>query len=612
MSVGQKVSTTNDPQQATVSHASPISATKEDENSESRFQQQQQYASGSLLTEIKPQQCNKIFFGQDTSRVICKCDESHCDNLSFDWPTDSSHILRVESSKSGSRFKQTLLDLREHSLKEPSLLNVDESEVLIDLQVNKYKQQVLGFGASLSDSSASLLNKLSKSLRKRLLADYFSKEVGSNYNLVRTTIGGSDFSSRPYSLDDTIDGSEDFELKNFALAPEDMEDKIPLLKEISASRSVDENNFGTDKDDNDVKIFAASWSPPAWMKANNNLVRGRFKSGKKYMDAYARYIIKFLKEYESHGISIFSLSSSNEPLTPILLPDNIKFNSLEMSPSEMAMFVGNSLIPELIKNNYTAEKINLLLWDDNILGFDKYQAELMAVPLIREYTKAIGIHWYMHGWRQKMSYKDLHELKHIIPGNIWTISSEASFIGGPSAGNWTRGSKYAKDIIENLNAGNVAWIDWNMALNMSGGPTWVNNVLDSAIIVNPSEQVYYKNPMYYTIAHISRFLPPKSNVVPTKLWTRSNTLDNIRDINVVAAELTTTTIINHNNTNIYDPISQSPGFLRRFSIVIQNHGIKDRSVKLFAPNCKSSQQNDGSLLVFKLEAESISSLAINC
>ena len=47
----------------------------------------------------------------------------------------------------------------------------------------------------------------------------------------------------------------------------------------------------------------------------------------------------------------------------------------------------------------------------------------------------------------------------------------------------------------------AGWIDWNLALDMIGGPNWVGNFVDSPIIVNAKEDVFYKQPMYYHMGH---------------------------------------------------------------------------------------------------------------
>merc|ERR1712117_203836 len=61
--------------------------------------------------------------------------------------------------------------------------------------------------------------------------------------------------------------------------------------------------------------------------------------------------------------------------------------------------------------------------------------------------------------------------------------------------------------IEDLNHWAVGWTDWNMALDMEGGPNWAENVVDSPIIVNEETGEFYKNPSYYALGHISRYIP---------------------------------------------------------------------------------------------------------
>ena len=50
-------------------------------------------------------------------------------------------------------------------------------------------------------------------------------------------------------------------------------------------------------------------------------------------------------------------------------------------------------------------------------------------------------------------------------------------------------------------------MDWNLALNMEGGPTYINNTVDSPIIVNAAAGEFYKQPMFYAMGHFSKFLP---------------------------------------------------------------------------------------------------------
>lgn len=55
-----------------------------------------------------------------------------------------------------------------------------------------------------------------------------------------------------------------------------------------------------------------------------------------------------------------------------------------------------------------------------------------------------------------------------------------------------------------------------MALNEKGGPTYINNFVDSPIIVNSTGQEFYKQPMYYTFGHFSKFIPRDSTRISAK------------------------------------------------------------------------------------------------
>jgi glucosylceramidase len=61
-----------------------------------------------------------------------------------------------------------------------------------------------------------------------------------------------------------------------------------------------------------------------------------------------------------------------------------------------------------------------------------------------------------------------------------------------------------------LNHWATGWIDWNIALDTSGGPTYLHNYLDSPIIVNATANEFYKQPIFFSLAHLSKFVPPGS------------------------------------------------------------------------------------------------------
>lgn len=73
-------------------------------------------------------------------------------------------------------------------------------------------------------------------------------------------------------------------------------------------------------------------------------------------------------------------------------------------------------------------------------------------------------------------------------------------------GSWERGEYYLEDIVQVMNHWTAGWIDWNLALNLQGGPTWAKNWVDSPIIVDASKGEFYLNPTFYALAHVSKFV----------------------------------------------------------------------------------------------------------
>ncbi len=66
-------------------------------------------------------------------------------------------------------------------------------------------------------------------------------------------------------------------------------------------------------------------------------------------------------------------------------------------------------------------------------------------------------------------------------------------------------------MLEDLNNFASGWTDWNIALDMKGGPNWANNVVDAPIILNTDDKnEYYKNPMFYYLGHFAKFIDPGS------------------------------------------------------------------------------------------------------
>jgi glucosylceramidase len=56
----------------------------------------------------------------------------------------------------------------------------------------------------------------------------------------------------------------------------------------------------------------------------------------------------------------------------------------------------------------------------------------------------------------------------------------------------------------------TGWTDWNLALDLGGGPNWSGNFVDAPVIVNATADEFYKQPIFYAMGHFSKYIPEDS------------------------------------------------------------------------------------------------------
>ncbi|KAH7640596.1 calcium-binding mitochondrial carrier protein aralar1-like protein [Dermatophagoides farinae] len=423
--------------------------------------------------------CQHKSFGQEST--VCVCNSNHCDTIDPIQKSNPGIIQQFSTSKNGDRFARKELHF-EQSL---------SGGIEVNLYPDQKMQKIIGFGGALTDTSGYNFNRLSHQLQEHLIRDYFGAN-GIEYSAVRVTIGGSDMSQREYSNDDSND--DDTEFHHFALQQkEDLQYKIPFLKKTQSTN-------------HHMKLFGSAWSAPAWMKNNHDLGNGghlRGQPGDKYHRAFAQYLVKFMKAYQQHNISWWGLTVVNEP---------------EMSGEEQKNFIKKDLGPEL--ENQGFKNFNLMIYDWNIPGMKQFVETILRDHDAAKYVKGIAYHWYASNDQNRHDLKAIHEE---FP-KYFVLSTEAcEGFGGDSLGVWHTAENYANDVIKSLKNYVTGWIDWNMIVDMHGGPSWINQHLNAPIIVNADNHEYYKQPAFYVLGHFSKFLPPNS--VHIHLTTNSNHSD---------------------------------------------------------------------------------------
>ncbi|PQJ17219.1 glycoside hydrolase family 30 protein [Nonlabens tegetincola] len=404
-----------------------------------------------------------------------------------------------------------------NSLSQVQVFEQLDSVSTININPDKTYQKITGFGGAFTESSAYLLNNLSKSKRREVLEAYFSAD-GANYSLNRTHMNSCDFSLSQYSYAPVED---DLELQHFTVK-EDEADIIPMIKE---AMKISPDGF---------KLFASPWTAPPWMKDNKEWVGGKLLP--EYYDTWALFFSKYVEEYEKKGIPIWGFTVENEPHG-----NGDNWESMHYTPEEMTQFVQHHLGPHLEEKGY-GDKI-ILGYDQNRAGIREWVDVMYASQESSKYYDGTAIHWYESTYEvfpeelqyahEKAPTKYLIETEGCIDSEVpvwkndaWYWKKEATDWGWDWAPEdqkhlhpkYAPVNRYARDIIGCLNNWVDGWVDWNMVLDKQGGPNWFKNWCAAPVLVDTESDEVYFTPLYYVMTHFSRFIRPDAVVLDIK-WT---------------------------------------------------------------------------------------------
>ena len=358
-----------------------------------------------------------------------------------------------------------------------------ETEVCVFVDPAKTFQTFLGIGGALTDAVAETYYKLSKGKQKELITAYFDPKNGIGYTLGRTNIQSCDFSSSSYSyVSDTDPNFKTFSIEH------DRKYRIPFIKEAMATAS------------GKLTLFVTPWSPPAWMKTNNDVLHGG-KLKPEFDQAWANFYVKFIKTYEKEGIPIWGLSVQNEPMA------TQTWESCVYSAEEERDFVKNFLGPTLHKNGLATKK--LIFWDHNRDLIYQRVSTMLEDPEAAKYIWGIVFHWYETWSGSGMLYDNVNKVAEAFPNKnlIFTEGCQEKF-DFAHLNDWTLGEKYGTSMIHDFNAGTVGWTDWNILLDEHGGPNHAGNFCFAPVHANTAtDELIYTNAYYY-IGQFSKFIHP--------------------------------------------------------------------------------------------------------
>jgi glucosylceramidase len=353
------------------------------------------------------------------------------------------------------------------------LAQPDENYPTIMIDLDKTFQTIEGFGGAFTDAAAISFSKLSKDDQNLFMTMCFDPVKGNGYTLCRSTIHSCDYSAEMYTYAEV---ENDRELKHFTI-DHDRKYRIPFIRRALETAG------------GHIKIYASPWSPPAWMKTNNDMLHGG-QLKPEYFQTWADYFVKYVNAYKKEGIPIWGLTVQNEPMAVQV------WESCIFTAEEERDFVRDYLGPTLKNNNLS--DLKLMIWDHN-RGIMYQRAEVVYDdPEAARYVYGLAFHYYVGD-----HYDNVRMVHDAFPDKK-LIYTEAGM-----GGSWETGVHVAKNIIIDLNNWANGWTYWNLLLDENRGPRHAGGLGGTSIVTADSKtgKVSFNPPFYY-FGHFSRFIRP--------------------------------------------------------------------------------------------------------
>ncbi|MBD3353396.1 MAG: glycosyl hydrolase [Candidatus Lokiarchaeota archaeon] len=403
-------------------------------------------------------------------------------------------------------------------------------------------QEILGFGASLTDSSAYLIHEvLNDDNYSQLMQNLFNQTSGIGLSYIRLPMGSSDCALTWYTYDDTAPDLADFSISH------DETYIIPLILDALAINP-------------DLKVMGSPFSAPGWMKVDNNLtdpttkglIGGRLNPS--MYEIYADYFVKFIQVYESHDIDIDAVTLQNEPFHS---PDD--YPGMLMNVSEQIRFL--NILGSAFSDNDISTKILILdhNWDlkDKVLS-------VLENETVRKYVS--GVAWHGYSTPEPEIQTEIHRQ---YPEIDHYFTEVTGFNAAP----------YFHDnlawLYENIFVGTIEnWAKtallWNLALDENGGPI-LRPYYDmrGVVTINQSDPIPEYEVEYYALGQMSKFIVPRARRIKTNGFFTN--LDFVAFINPDGSQVLV----------VSNPTSENIDFSVRCNFDCFDYSLKPKSVVTF-------------------------------
>ena len=354
----------------------------------------------------------------------------------------------------------------------------------IFISESQAEQTIEGFGASMTDSAAYLLNeKVPPAALGGVMQSLFSHSQGIGVSFLRNPMGSSDIARPPvYSYDDTSADSTNASLPNFSVT-HDTADILPLLLQAKTINP-------------QIKMLGTPWSPPAWMKGNDSMYGGTSATASQLLPAqytaFANYLVKYVQAYQAAGVPVDYLTIQNEPL---YVPTGYPGSS--MPATDQLDILKSYVLPALAAANINTK---ILVYDHN-WDTPSYPETVFGDATLAASSQIAGVAWHWYGGPPG-AMTTLH--------NLFPQSSQ--YVTEASGGTWIADEVRTdfEMIIHSMRNWSRSYVKWSLALDQNRGPFIPGGCNDCSglITVNSSTGAVTNNIDYYTLGHFSKFVLP--------------------------------------------------------------------------------------------------------
>ena len=335
------------------------------------------------------------------------------------------------------------------------------------------RQRIDGFGFSEAFHAAGAIRLLAEKDQSALLDLMFSPAGGMGYSILRNEIGNGP----------VPDGKHQGQVASIEPEPGVFswvgdEDQIWLMSEAKKRGC--------------TCFFSSAWSPPAWMKTNNDEWGGELKPA--MYQPYADYLASYVLEYKQrYGLDIYAISPQNEPnFTP-----TSKYASCRWTGAQMAKFLHGYLLPTFAAKSVTAK----IVIDEHEHWSDEGINDILSDPVCAKGVEIVAAHAYAPTSAPYVAIESRtgrFETAISAGKTIWQTEVSA---GDANITNMNDGVYWARVLHTHMIEDNVsAWLYW------WGAETTTSR--SSLITLDLQAKTYQLTKRFFTIGHYARFIRP--------------------------------------------------------------------------------------------------------